>query len=747
MPMNCINKYCKFVICIIASSLILELQSCSDNEPLPSPRVEADYYITLPATGESETLYLTGLTSPVTVNCEDSSWLDYKVSYPESGSIEIAFYSLENADKPRQQRVIISDTKGNSAIVNVSLSLNADNGVNDEDIDFLTDWENQKSVNIYYNRGISTVKTPWNKEVVITTLPEEIRNDVKKGDGWEMAFSLLGNTELDGANYFGLYNKYTGILRIFYYVSTVWNNGSEYCLEIDMGNKSSNVKYPFYNALTYAIPSSYSNLNPSMDLLGLGNVHTTFKTFITPHISKSSSVLQQGWIAFDVDASGYCPESLSWLKSNESINFSIKSTQTSLLTLCGGLTANIDGNFSQIEDATASTSSGVGKAFSQISKYGAQASGVVGAITKAIWGKDISGTIKGVAGVCNVISAIANKTLGNPYEEKAAVDSMAGKIELALTGEINLSGKISLDASNSCPPISLGASGFRQTSNFGGGVWSLKSSPVVYIVGDQMLGDVNRFTLLCLGNGKYGIGQGSAKNYNLRLVTFLDPESIELNINKNVFSDISDVKVLAANVCVYPQETAGHTAKYSNLLGLKRPSVKISGASSGVWRSSANGNSMKYFMVSASSLYSPAMYETENNCGVYGQAGSNYKYYGHLNNEFGKPYIQNPQILFPATSSETDAKLYDGEIPDLVVTVVISFKSGGKTFTFSQRYLPEVKVITGDAVKSKWEVLKKYKTKCLKGESINTVNGQPVKHASGLATVERILKIFDKTLK
>lgn len=727
---------------LTCSSMIV---GCDNENPIQIPDSSTEYNLVVSTTSETEILYLPGYQMPLTVNIADTGWLDYETSISDDVP-RITFYVKDkNRNKLRSQTVTFSDAVGKEGKVTVSLSLDSDTGENSDNSQFLSDWENQDTVDIYYDRGFSTVNTPWSPNAMITTLPQEICDDVKKKDGWEMAFSTLGTTSLEGANYFGLYNKYTGILRIFYYVSNVWNSGSEYCLELEMGNKSANVKYPFYNALNYAIPTSFGKLNPSHDLLGLSNVQSTFKTFITPHSTSTSTALSIGWTAFDVDASGFCPDATPWKSSKESINLHIKTTETSLLSLCGTLTADIAGNFSQIQESTASASSGVGKVLSQIGKYGTSASGAVGALTKAIWDKDISSTVKGVASVCNFAGTVLDEMLKNPYAENV-VDSMAGKIELAMTGDIKMEGTIKSDASNACTPLTIKTSGFAD-SHFGEGVWSLKKSPVVYVVGDQMLGDVNRFTLQCFGNGKYGIGQGVADKYNLRMITFLDPESIELNINSKVFPDVSDVEIVAANFGVYPKETAGHTSKYLKLLSLNRPSLQITGESSGMWKSYTSGNKVKYQMLPASSLVSPELYESAEKSKLHAQAGATYKYYGMLTEEYGKPYIQNPQILFPSTETDEAAMLYDGQIPDLVVTVVIKFKSNGRTFMFSQRYLPEVKVITGNDVKTRYTALKNYKEKCKNGSAINSVNGKPVKHTTGSATVERILKIFEKTLK
>lgn len=224
----------------------------------------------------------------------------------------------------RTQSVTISDTSGHSCVVKVSQAVNMSSEYNAEDVEFLTDWENQDTVKLYSNGAFRVVNTPWNPQASATTLPDIICNDVKKADGWEMAFSTVGISSLEGSNYFGLYNKYTGILRIFYYVHNAATEGSKYCLEVDMGSKKQNVKFPFYNALEYSIPSSHTALDQNVDLLNLKMVSTTFKTFVTPHSLSSSQALTVGWTAFDLDASGFCPSGYDWKKTQETLTLQIE---------------------------------------------------------------------------------------------------------------------------------------------------------------------------------------------------------------------------------------------------------------------------------------------------------------------------------------------------------------------------------------------------------------------------------------
>ena len=88
---------------------------------------------------------------------------------------------------------------------------------NDEQKQFLTDWENMKEVTIYYSYNDSRkVPTPWNRSNPQNAFASELGTDVLKADGWTMVFSTLGYKE-KGSNYFGRYNKEIGVMRIVNY--------------------------------------------------------------------------------------------------------------------------------------------------------------------------------------------------------------------------------------------------------------------------------------------------------------------------------------------------------------------------------------------------------------------------------------------------------------------------------------------------------------------------------------------------
>ncbi len=75
-----------------------------------------------------------------------------------------------------------------------------------------------------------SVYAPWRAEAT-GSIPLEIRQDVKEADGWRILYSSVtimgycqGNGSSSTPDYLLFYNKYTGILKGFYYATSVQAN-------------------------------------------------------------------------------------------------------------------------------------------------------------------------------------------------------------------------------------------------------------------------------------------------------------------------------------------------------------------------------------------------------------------------------------------------------------------------------------------------------------------------------------------
>lgn len=227
------------------------------------------------ANGEDElSVVLDSLNSPIASIANPATWLSVEQTGTQDGHPVIRIKAQESQPNVQKEaQLILMAEDGNMVELTVCQGFNfvPDSNSNDK---FLTDWENQDTVVIFSQYGFERIFTPWSDTYSSVTIPEDICRNVKKKDGWEMAFCALGNDAGRDLNYFGLYNRYLGILRVFYFNTDASGNGTEHSFEINMGTSNPTMKYPFYNALAYSIPTVHSSVNNAVDLCGTGILQT-----------------------------------------------------------------------------------------------------------------------------------------------------------------------------------------------------------------------------------------------------------------------------------------------------------------------------------------------------------------------------------------------------------------------------------------------------------------------------------------
>lgn len=733
----------------IAFAACLSLQSCSDDDN-GSSYVAGNYFYQLdvPNANDETIVILDSITSGIQSIGVCPEWATLTDADSTVNGHPVLRLSLKRGDASQANsgKIMVTSEKGDQ----ITLSLNRAYTLTDKlnaSNKFATDWENMDSVQIFSEGSSRLVNLPWADESV-TTLPQEIRHDVKKADGWEMAFSVLNNAGLDDCNYFALYNKYLGTLRIFHYVTNSNTNGSKYSFTVNLGTSGTKNKYPFYHSLAYAIPDNHKSVSNTKNLLSedLSNP-STFRSYFTPYTT--SSTLARGWTAFDIDMSAYCPTNSSWLTSGDEMSIWCKTELEQKISLEGTISANITGKYSSAEAKSVSSSSGVSSLLQKVGgMIGDVQSSSLTAIEKQLTGSSLSTYCRYLGTACNVAAYAYDYIMDNPYRENV-IDSMPGKIEMSMTGDIDLSGYITSLATNSVTPLTMAVKRFADyDSHIGQGVWSLVEDPVVYVSDDRIMGDVRTINLSVLKDGTYG--NSSVATNHLRMVSFFDPTSIKLNINTDVFPDVSDVRV-TCEYGVYPSVEAGHTSNYLDLMGITQPTMKIvkDDETTTFYQSQSSKNKTKYLCLPHTQFMATALEETTTNCAVVKQEGADYYYYGRKANTDGKDFIISPQVYFPYTVTDKSSAYSNGQMPDFVVLVTLTFKSNGKSFIFTQRFLPQVKSISFADLKTKYAELQSYSEKCKAGEAINILNnkaGIGVKHPYGDSSIQKTLDILNAVI-
>lgn len=77
-----------------------------------------------------------------------------------------------------------------------------------------TSWETVNQITLPSGES---VYTPWSSNYSKNTIPADYSKDIKKADGWNLIAHTINGVER-GLNYLFFYNKFTGMLKVFYYL-------------------------------------------------------------------------------------------------------------------------------------------------------------------------------------------------------------------------------------------------------------------------------------------------------------------------------------------------------------------------------------------------------------------------------------------------------------------------------------------------------------------------------------------------
>ena len=410
----------------------------------------------------------------------------------------------------------------------------ADN-YNINDVDFTpTTWREQEGIYIYDGTGTDVtdakgrtgytlVNMPWYQGDVLTNLPEGFCNDITPGNGWEWVLNRCGSRSIKNNNFFAVYNKYTGILRFFYYLPYGFNTGNDHVWQVSMTDHLAQ-----QSTWRYGLPEDKTIQNKTtLGQTGDG----TYMTYTTPWTNYMSDdgliTPNAGWWAFDVDLSQTRTDDIL---STDNIRLQMRSWNTQHVSLSSTIQAAIEGSFSGDLNAEVNLLQSQhlnNSATGIVAKLGSMAGNVASAVAnymKGEKGNAFGAVVDFAKNGCNLAGI---KTEGAHDIEGDIKGKVEGTITLGLTGNIDTEGTIR----GSAPTVGIASPTFYlkdfdlKNSHLGQGVWNLKTPPVVYVL--------CRF--VAAGGG------------DILYPYFLDPNSIEIQLNPDVFpeSQVEWIKVEA----------------------------------------------------------------------------------------------------------------------------------------------------------------------------------------------------------
>ena len=666
------------------------------------------------------------------------------------------------------------------------------------DDSFLTDWWEQSKVNIRTSGGLTAVETPWGAYDGKSTsqdIPTNIRFYNSKASGWEMCFAHLTGSE--DTHWFALYNQKSGVLRVFFYVNDATEFGNELIFDVISENQDK-LKYPLYHMMEYGIPSNHKindgTLSTSANLTSESSSRSTntWEWFLSAYSKKSSNIkTSKNWHCFDLDMSAYIPGSTNseWIDGIDNdyepyFEIDACSQETSSVSLTGTMTGNISGTMetyktevqesssnptasyaSNVLSSIGSMCSSIGMAGMQIGMFNGKKNSTQNptnvqvvksrqlnddftapwqapaqarpTTTRSAFGIGMSAIV--IAGtLCSITSSIMNLSIGTTETEY--VDTIPSKIDLDVDCDIDLSGSIETWKSNNSAAIEI-TKGLLEDANdsicLGDGLWSLADDPVVYICRDDVLSSSKQFTVKTESDGyKFDdFGEDS-----VRLVCWLDPSSIKINLNPDRyhFRKTDSVKVNIGFGVAYNRDE-GYTDCYRDLLKLdSRPSFKfienttkgdLVRVKQGPLGSSESSAGYKLADVHCVQLAPETMaswfhddfkesVEYLETFQTVEMGSGNKKFYGLVSKAMGCEKVMFPQIF---VGYDDNGNIDYPEASDLFVYVDVGFTCEEGQVELIKQFIPKIKLVGHDDLESKAAQLKEYCTKSFNNEPVGTL--------------------------
>ena len=262
---------------------------CEKNKLDENP-TESRYEVSLRDSQNEITIILKEVTPEVNIIGVDNplNWIETTHSREQGTCLFTMKRLSETPDKFKKESIKIKLSNSNAVtVVIVRGELLIPSGENSADYEKFNKawWEQDKILyaTTVYTNDVPTeqsvpISLPWSSATV-SNIPSGLifatdtgENMLQAKYGWEMAFNLFDSRDSEGKlsskPYFALYNKYTGILRVFYYQQKDPGTGGEFSFFVTP-NAESSQKYPLYNSLQYGIPMSAGEVQNKGNVLGV----------------------------------------------------------------------------------------------------------------------------------------------------------------------------------------------------------------------------------------------------------------------------------------------------------------------------------------------------------------------------------------------------------------------------------------------------------------------------------------------
>ncbi len=419
-------------------------------------------------------------------------------------------------------------------------------------------WRQQSNIYLYDGVGpesvggykFSIVPLPWSNNVTNTNLPFNFCDDVTPENGWQLVLNYCGSTINTNTNYFAVYNKYTGILRFFFYMPQDFdaNGANDHAWKVILTDDLLQ-----HVNMRYSLPMDRTITNKSA--IGMNDADGSI--LVTPWVSSKSTdnyvTPQVGWWAFDIDFSLYRP---NFHALNQQLRLQMCGWQKDVVTLSSTIDAQIkekvpatNYSFNSLEGLTA-----------VVSDAGGAIGGLYSNISGGQWGDAFKAGVSLAKWGYYFVSTVANQGPDSIFMVKQYID-----------GTISTQGLVSGSrAINGFSEPNIPMNMFDVTNTtLGQGIWNLKNTPVLYQLDASIKYDYTAYILTDPDRPSPFTLFKNENGFNFAYYCIFDPSSIEVELNPNVFPQDKVKSVDVQAFCGVRKDTKHDTSEnYRTAFGL-----------------------------------------------------------------------------------------------------------------------------------------------------------------------------------
>ncbi len=580
---------------------------------------------------------------------------------------------------------------------------------------------------------------PWASDLLPQQhLPEEtLMQMMALKEDWALVFNLTGIKSRPDYHYFGLYNKYSGKLRVFYYLTqeNLPASDANDHMWVAAFDKSLAEHTSSQFALPYKVPAT-ENFKSTANVL-----MTTAKTNSWKQGTAGKVIPAVGWWAFEVDLSTMRPHDFFAKELNKSLQLSLKLFNQDNVWLDSIMQGSLDGKLAGKLNLQA-----LEKTFSSLSP-----DGVAGAVFGDFFGsgggllmntyfmKAITGRSETTGGAVGCAIGCAVSFVGKLLDDFALdkdepdYDEDFGKfdadINLDLQATMTTSGIISGERSTRVPNAEMSSGYFKQKdadgkdTYLGSGVCNIDYTPIIYVVKDAYW--YERHAKVFSKEKAFNLEDDETKPVNsyyiakdasqpgLRLISFLDPTSIGgIQLNMDLYPEGLDCVNVGISYGVFPGSNPGYTNAFRTAIGLEKlPYWTLCSKSAFSTQNNEEFKTFKYprtdeifkdigtdeavFANVVATRLSSQLINGNIERRYYGQSAYYTKQFVTPEEVDEVQYVSDPEIFVPFDVEKQC--LYDPIVPDFVVTVQVTAKVPAVesfSVTNTLRFVPKIVLIS-----------------------------------------------------